>query len=214
MIVLAAILIFVIAYFYGMFSTARVLAKTFRSLNVYKLGTGLADTENIFSNVSKSMGILVGILDASKAYLFMVIVEVLLRFLDGRLPFLDIHILYHKNLMLFYGLGMLLGHCLPYKYSFRGGRGIFTYMGFFSFFAFWPPVVTALIALFLVLKYKQIRFAQYIMVILPAILYQAWYYLSPGLRAALPSYFTVIMFACAVFMGVLNFFVSKRLGEL
>jgi glycerol-3-phosphate acyltransferase PlsY len=54
---------------FGGFSTARILAKSVRSLNIYKVGTGLADTENIFQNVSRPMGILVGLIDRCQGIL-------------------------------------------------------------------------------------------------------------------------------------------------
>jgi len=211
--ILFAPLIFVIAYLYGGFSTARVIAKSFRSLNLDKVGTGLSDTENIYSNISKSMGILVGALDLSKAYLFLLLVEFLLRWLDMSSSYLDISLLYSPNLMLVYGVGMLMGHCLPLVHHFRGGRGIFTYMGFFAYYAFLPMLITAILAMILVLRFRQIRFAQYTIVILPVVLFQVFYYATPMYQGDLPVYFNSILIANAVLMGVLNFLVSKRLGE-
>lgn len=214
MIILMAALIFLVAYFYGSFSTARIITRSFRSLNVEKVGTGLADTENIFTHISKPMGMLVGALDLSKAYLFLLVIEFILRMLDKQNGFLDISILYSPNLMLAYGIGMLLGHCLPMNHHFRGGRGIFTYMGFFAYFAFLPMFITAILATVLVMRFKQIRFAQYTIVILPVVLFQFFFFLTTWYRADLPIYFNTILMVSAVLMGILNFAVSKRLGEI
>ena len=74
MIYLIAAGIVVLAYLYGCFSTARIVAKGFRSLDIYKVGTGLADTENIYANISRPLGVLVGALDMAKAYLFMKVI--------------------------------------------------------------------------------------------------------------------------------------------
>ncbi|HQI53675.1 MAG TPA: glycerol-3-phosphate acyltransferase, partial [Candidatus Cloacimonas acidaminovorans] len=110
MIYLFVILIIIIAYLYGCFSTARIVAKSFRSLNVYKIGTGLADTENIYTNISKPLGTLVGAIDVAKASLFLKIVEFLLGFIDIKvINYPDFTILYSENLMLIYGLSMLIG---------------------------------------------------------------------------------------------------------
>ena len=149
---LIAILIFILAYLYGGFSTAQVIAKSFRSLNVFKVGTGMADTENIYSNISKPMGLLVGAIDLSKAYLFLMVVEFILRLLGNAASFAEFSILYNPTLMMVYGVGMLIGHCLPVTHHFRGGRGIFTYMGFFAYFAFSPVFFTAILAMILVWK--------------------------------------------------------------
>jgi acyl phosphate:glycerol-3-phosphate acyltransferase len=213
MTVLIAIFIFFLAYLYGGFSTARVIAKSFRSLNVYKVGTGIADTENIFSNISKSMGVLVGAIDVCKAYLFLIVIEFVLRLLGNNAAFADFATLYSSSMMLVYGLGMLIGHCLPLAHHFHGGRGIFTYMGFFSYFAFLPMLITSILAMILVWRFKQVRFAQYTIVILPVILYQIFYHTIYWFRRDLPPYFTAILLGSALFMGILNIFVSKRLGE-
>ncbi len=207
-------LVIVAAYFYGCFSTAKMVAKTFRSLNIYKVGTGMADTENIYSHVSRSLGVLVGALDILKALLFLLVVEVLLRLLDASGTIAGSEVLYNKNIMLIYGLAMLVGHCLPATHKFRGGRGIFTYSGFLLFFAPEPMLVTMLVALILVLKYKQIRFAQYVIVILPVLLTHVFYTFVPMFRRELPPYFVALIWGIAILMGALNFLVSKKMGEL
>jgi glycerol-3-phosphate acyltransferase PlsY len=199
---------------YGCFSTARIVTKSVRSLNIYKVGTGLADTENIYTNVSKPLGILVGAMDVAKAYLYLLVVEMALRFVDHSGTFSGISTLYQHNVMLIYGTGMLIGHCLPFTNHFRGGRGIFTYMGFLAYFAFYPMLISAVIAWVLVVKFRQIRFAQYLIVILPVVLFQVFYSIIPALRKELPPYFVPTLLGIAVLMGILNIMVSKKLGEI
>ncbi|MDD3535287.1 MAG: glycerol-3-phosphate acyltransferase [Candidatus Cloacimonetes bacterium] len=218
MIVIIAILIFILAYLYGSQATARLIAKGARSLNINKVGTGLADTENIYTNISKPLGILVGALDLVKAYVFLQVINFILVQVEPFMGLAHFENLYKMNMMMVYGLGMLLGHCLPLQYHFKGGRGIFTYMGFFAYFSPWPVVITAAIAWFLVVKYRQIRFAQYLSVILPPLLFQGSYFILPKILSSyhqdLPPYFVGIMFFNAIFMGVLNILVSRRLGEI
>jgi len=214
LIYLFAILIILLSYFYGGFSTARIITKSVRSLNVYKIGTGLADTENIYTNISKPLGVLVGAVDVAKAYLFLLIVEMVLRLIDHSGSFSGITTLYRHNTMLLYGMGMLIGHCLPFTNHFRGGRGIFTYMGFVAYFAFTPTLISAVIAWILVARFRQIRFAQYLIVILPVVLFQVFYSFIPSYRLELPAYFVPIMLGIALLMGILNIIVSKKLGEI
>lgn len=214
MIHLLALGIVIIAYMYGCFSTARIIAKSFRSLDIYKVGTGLADTENIYSHISRPLGVLVGGLDVAKAYLFMKVVELLLILLSGSDMMTGVEMIYAPNYMLVYGLAMLVGHCLPVTHRWKGGRGIFTYTGFMVYFAFWPMIITLVIAWLLIAIYKQIRFAQYLIVILPVILAQVFYSFIPYFRKELPPYFIGMMLGVALFMGILNFVVSKKLGEL
>ena len=211
---LIAIVIVIIAYLYGSFSTARIITKSVRSLNVYKVGSGFADTENIYANISKPLGVLVGAVDVAKAYLFLLFVEMVLRLIERGSGIAGVSTLYQHNVMLIYGTGMLVGHCLPFTNHFRGGRGIFTYMGFFAFFAFYPMLITAVIAWVLIMFFRQIRFAQYLVVILPVVLFQVFYSVDPSLREKLPAYFVPIMLGVALLMGILNIFVSKKLGEI
>jgi len=206
--------IVIVAYMYGCFSTARIVAKSFRSLDIYKVGTGLADTENIYAHISKPLGVLVGALDVAKAYLFLKVAQLLLILLDGTGLIPGVDLIYAPNYMLVYGLGMLVGHCLPVTHRWKGGRGIFTYTGFMAYFAFYPMMITMVIAWILIAFYRQIRFAQYLIVILPVILAQVFYSFIPMFRKELPPYFLGMMLGVALFMGVLNFVVSKKLGEL
>lgn len=212
--ILIMLLITVAAYFYGCFSTARMVARTFRSLNIQKVGSGLADTENIYCNVSKSMGVVVGALDMMKALLFLQVVEFLMRLLAAHGSIAGAEILYHKNVMLLYGAAMLIGHCLPVTHNFKGGRGIFTYTGYLLYFMPLPMVITLFVAWLIVALWKQIRFAQYVIVILPLLLSHFFFAFIPRFREGLPRFFVAIIWGIAILMGVLNFAVSKKLGEL
>jgi len=104
-----------------------------------------------------------------------------------------------------FGFFMIGGHCLPATHKFRGGRGIFTYIGLMLFFVFQPMIYILLIALVIIFLFKQIRFTQYFIVLFPPILSVFWI----DSRQVL-----IMMFVTAFLMGILNFIVAKRLGEL
>jgi len=213
MIFFIAAIIIILSYMYGSFSTSRIVAKSFRSLNIYKVGSGLADTENIYTNVSKSLGILVGALDIAKSYVCLLIIEALMRTLARYDATNTMTTLYHGNMILVFGLSMLVGHCLPLTNKLRGGRGIFTYIGFIGYFAIYPMLITLVLAWVIVAFYRQIRFAQYLIVILPIPLIQIFYSHLPWFRKELPPHFTLNLLGIAILMALLNIIVSKRLGE-
>lgn len=207
-------LLTVLSYMFGGFSTARILVKSVRSLNIYKIGSGLADTENIYQHVSKPMGVLVGLIDASKSYLYLMLVSFVLQFLDrASLGGADLSPLYQGGIMMLYAAALLTGHCLPLTNKLRGGRGIFTYLGIVAYFAFLPALITALIAWALVGIWKQIRFAQYLIVILPMILTAVFSSYFPWFQTNLGAHLLPHMIALIMLMGMLNFIVSKKLGE-
>lgn len=215
--IIVVILLILLSYLYGCFSTARVLAKSVKSLNISKVGTGFADTENIYLNVSKPLGILVGTLDAIKSYAFLYFLKILLIAMDKMAVPPNLAILYSTNIMMLYGLAMLMGHCLPLTNHLKGGRGIFTYLGIMGFFTFYPTIVTGVLVLLIVFLFKQVRFAQYTIVLLPVFLTQICSsfevlnaFNNPHGHVAL---YTTKLLGIAICMGVLNFILSKQLGE-
>jgi len=194
----------VISYLIGCFSTARLIAKSFKSLNIYKVGTGHPDTENIYCNISKSLGILAGIVDFGKMFVYLLFLKLLLEnFYPANST---------QNYLLILGFAMVVGHCIPITNKFKGGRGIFTYLGFITFFFFiyytiLPMIAVVLLAILVIWLFKQMRFAQYLIVLLPP-------FISFFLKSNGGSHFPMKMFLSAILMGIINFFVSKRLGEL
>ncbi|HOH46577.1 MAG TPA: glycerol-3-phosphate acyltransferase [Candidatus Cloacimonadota bacterium] len=214
MIFIVMALIAILAYVIGGFSTARIITRNVRSLNIYRIGTGLADTENIYMNVSKPMGMLVGAIDAAKSYLFLSLVNVILNLLNNMTGAIKLDLLYDPSIMMVYAIFMLIGHCLPMVSHFRGGRGIFTYLGIAAYFSLIPTLFTGLIAWILVLAWKQIRFAQYMIVILPVLLTSLLTPFLPFLNQELPRYYTPLGTGMMLIMGILNFLVSKKLGEI
>lgn len=207
-------LIAILAYMIGGFSTARIITKSVRSLNIYKIGTGLADTENIYMNISKPLGVLVGAIDATKSYLFLALAYQILFFMNNLKVGIKLDLLFDPSIMMVYSLFMLIGHCLPMTSHFRGGRGIFTYLGISAYFSFVPTLFTAVLAGLLVLIWKQIRFAQYLIVIFPVMLTSLLVPFLPFVSQVLPKYYTPLALGMMIIMGVLNFAVSKKLGEL
>jgi len=129
----------------------------------------------------------------------------------------DLSVLYSTNMMLLYGTAVLIGHCLPLTNRLRGGRGIFTYLGIMAFFTFFPTLITGIVAMILVALFRQVRFAQYTCVILPVLLtqictsFQFCHILLLSLDIG--SQFTTKLLGIVLIMGILNFVVSKKLGE-
>ncbi len=100
---------------------------------------------------------------------------------------------------------MVIGHCLPITHHFKGGRGFFTYIGFILYFAPYPMMIIIVLAIILVMVFKQMRFAQYMVVMLPPFV-NFFFEDDPSFLAK--------MFIAALLMGIINFIVSKKLGEI
>lgn len=193
------IILSLLSYAIGCWSTARLIAKGFRSLNVYKVGTGHPDTQNIYTNIDRSLGLFSGFVDFSKIYIYLFIIKIgLSLFPVTQKLTIDVSLM---------GLGfmMLVGHCLPVTHKFKGGRGIFTYMGLVMFFSPYPMLISGLLGFLIFLIFEQHRFVQYLLVLLPPFL---------NLIFSDDGAFISMMFVLAILMGIINFFVSKKRGEL
>lgn len=199
------ILLCIFSYFIGCFSTGKLLAKGYKSLNIYKVGNGFPDTQNIYEHVSKPLGIMVGALDFLKMYLFMQLINFILSdpYLSSQFPHFQ-HLSTQNHLFII-GFAMILGHSLPITHKFIGGRGLFTFIGYIAFFAFWPMLIVSILGLILVFVFKQIRFAQYMIVLLPPFVN----FFFPGGKQ-----FIAKMFVASLLLIIINYILSKRLGEI
>jgi glycerol-3-phosphate acyltransferase PlsY len=172
-------------------------------MNIYKVGTGHPDTQNIYRNIDKKLGIFTGIIDFGKMFFYLFLLKYLLNY-PVIIELIGENI-GTENHLLILGFAAVIGHCLPLTHRFKGGRGIFTYIGFVTFFMLWPMIIIATLSLIIVIFFKQIRFAQYMIVLLPPLI-NFFFVRDPV--------FLGKMFIVAILMGIINFFVSKKLGEI
>lgn len=193
----------IIAYFCGLFSTARVFARTFKYLNITKVGSGHADTKNIYSNVSKAMGVIVGIVDIGKMYLFLYLVKYLL------INFLKRPDLAQDNFLFIYGFFLIIGHCFPFYNKFKGGRGIFTFAGYLGFFAPATMLIVGFISTVIALGFGQYRASKYFLVgapVIASLIISTITHVTTGL--------TTKIFIASLLMVAVNFIVSRTRKEL
>lgn len=189
-----------LSYVLGCFSAARVLGKRLKNLNIYKVGTGLAETHNIYSNISKPLGVLVATIDMSKMIIYIWFLKLLL------LKF-DITNLLTNTMLFVFGFFVIAGHCLPVNHKFKGGRGVVLYVGLMLFIIPNIMVVIFAIGIIIGILFKQIRFSQYLVVLLPPII---CFFLPASMVS---RELNTLMVVSAFIMGVFNYIVSKRLGE-
>lgn len=191
-IILKEIILVLIAYWIGSFSFARIFTKLFRNLNIYKVGNFIADASNVYHNVSNPLGILVWILDFIRIYISLWAVHLLF--------------LRHSPLLLLsVGFAMIIGHCFPIMHNFKGGRGVVAYSALLFYFAPLPTFIVGIASLLIALLFHQARFSQYMMVIVVPI---ACYIFKTG------KVWARYLLLTSIIMGIINYFVSKRYGEI
>ncbi len=192
-----------IGYIAGLFSAARVVAKVFKNIKLSKVGSGHLDTENIYSNVNRTLGVFVGIVDIVKICVFLFLIEYLTKLIFKSELYCS------DNLLFIYGFFLILGHCFPVYNKFRGGRGIFTFAGYIGYFAPVTMLIVGFLSTIMVVVFNQKRAAKYFTVGAPVISSL----IASTIMQDSPSLTTKILIA-SILMVIVNFLVSRKRREL
>lgn len=112
-VIVERIICLVLGYVFGLFQTGYLLGKV-KGVDIRKQGSGNAGTTNVMRVMGKKAGVFTYVGDFLKALLAS-IVTMLLFSKSGT----DITVL-----VLYSGLGVILGHNFPFYMKFKGGKGI------------------------------------------------------------------------------------------
>lgn len=138
--VLALVLSGVVAYLIGSVNFAIIVTRIFTHEDIRKYGSGNAGMTNVLRTLGKGPAALVTIGDFCKGALAVLISYLLLRTVGGTEP------PFYTNYVV--AVMVLLGHCFPVFYGFRGGKGILVSAGVILVLN--PLILLALLAIFLV----------------------------------------------------------------
>lgn len=103
-----------IGYVFGLINPAALVSKI-KNTDLKSVGTKNLGATNTFLSIGKTFGLLVMVIDVSKAYF----AYKLCRFLFKELAISGI----------LAGIGAILGHIFPFYLKFRGGKGLAAYAG-------------------------------------------------------------------------------------
>lgn len=112
MIILQRILCLIIGYAFGLIQTAYIIGKT-KNVDIRQYGSGNSGTTNAMRTLGKKAGIITFLVDGIKAVAATVVVRFLFKDCD-----------YQFVLVLYTGLGVVIGHNFPFYMNFKGGKGI------------------------------------------------------------------------------------------
>jgi len=198
MIIIKAVIAVIVCYLIGSFSFAQFFAKRYRKVNIYRSGDHTADASNVYRNISKPVGVLVWILDFLRVYVIL--------WVGGKIFFPS-----NPLILLLIGMAIIVGHYLPIHNKFIGGHEIITYVGLLLYFAPFPTIIVIVLALLLILFFNQARFATYLIVIFTPILCYIFQYFKILDSIRIDAKYLIIT---SILMGLINFFVTKRKGEI
>lgn len=124
-----------VGYIFGMIQTAYIYGK-FHHIDIREHGSGNAGTTNALRTLGKKAGLIVFVCDLLKAIIATLII---------RLVFREIFPESITLLVLYTGLGAVLGHNFPAYLNFKGGKGIAVTAGFIISLVRWELIVVGLI---------------------------------------------------------------------
>lgn len=125
-----------IGYVFGMFQTAFIYGKI-HHIDIRNYGSGNAGTTNALRTLGKKAGLITFLGDLAKALLASLVV---------RLIYKDSHAESVTMLILYSGVGVVLGHNFPAYLKFKGGKGIAATAGVILSLLNWQMCVVGLIA--------------------------------------------------------------------
>jgi len=107
-------LIIILAYFLGSIPTAYIAGRMVKGVDIRRVGDTNMGAANAFHQLGKKVGVAVGIIDAGKGALAILIAQA------AHLP---------QEVVLITGAAAVIGHNWPVFLGFRGGRGECTTIG-------------------------------------------------------------------------------------
>lgn len=112
------ILCVLIGYAFGCLQFAYILGKVLKGIDIRKYGSGNAGTTNAIRVLGTKIGITTLVLDIFKAVAALLIIALLWGYDQ-------------KQLLLWGGIGVVLGHNYPFYMQFKGGKGVAATIGIF-----------------------------------------------------------------------------------
>ncbi len=130
-------LIVALSFLLGCIPTAYIAGRLSRSRDIRQLGDGNMGAQNAFRELGVKIGVAVGIVDASKGALAILIAQAANT---------------HQVVILLAGSAVVIGHNWPVFLGFRGGRGESTTIGVLLLLVTQPILLVSVIAAAVLIK--------------------------------------------------------------
>ena len=146
----------VVSYLVGNFSSARMVAK-FKHDDITKYGSGNPGTLNTWRAFGFWAGILTFVLDMLKGLIPTLIAYFGFKYVNGCSNEVAVYVA---------GFSVILGHIFPLFYGFKGGKGIATSIGVFLVANWWVSLIAFVVMIvgMLFIKYASIFTIGYVVV--------------------------------------------------
>jgi acyl phosphate:glycerol-3-phosphate acyltransferase len=148
-------LIIIIGYIIGSVPTAFIAGRIVKGEDIRQMGDENAGAANVFREVGSRAGIVVGIIDAGKGALVVLIAQAF------EMPL---------AVVMLAGLAAVIGHNWPVFLGFRGGRGLSTTLGILLVLVPLPMLILLAVALLVLIVKKSVSLAMaFLFILLPVV---------------------------------------------
>lgn len=138
----------IIGYFFGLFQTGYIYGRL-NNVDIRQFGSGNAGTTNAMRVLGKKAGIITYIGDMLKGVVAGCVIRLLCAYVF-KIGSGDEFYSMEYVLIMYAGLGVVLGHNYPFYMGFKGGKGIAASSGVVVSIFFWPIIITDLLTFIIV----------------------------------------------------------------
>jgi glycerol-3-phosphate acyltransferase PlsY len=179
-------LIMLLAYFLGSLPTAYIAGRLLKGKDIRQMGDGNMGAQNAFRQLGAWAGITVGIIDAAKGALVVLIAE------SAGLP---------QAAVLASGVVAILGHNWPFFLRFRGGRGESTAIGVLTTLVTMPMLIMSIPAILVLWRWHSVNKASAVLFVPLSLL--CWW-------LKYPSWLIVYSIAIPCLIGFTHYLRTRR----
>ncbi len=146
--ILYRVICIIIGYIFGLFQTGYIYGRL-NHVDIRDYGSGNAGTTNAMRVLGKKAGIITYLGDMLKGVLAGCVIRLLCAFVFD-IGSGDGYISMEYILIMYGGIGVVLGHNYPFYMGFKGGKGIAASSGVVISMFFWPIIVIDLMTFIVV----------------------------------------------------------------
>lgn len=147
---LEILLVVIISYLVGNFSTSYILGKIFKKIDIRTKGSGNPGTTNALRVFGKKIALITFVLDALKGIIAVIIGQIILQDTGGLIA----------------GIFVVAGHNWPFTLGFKGGKGVATTIGVVTFIDPLLAIIVIIIGIIIIFKTKYVSLGSVISMLL------------------------------------------------
>lgn len=183
------LIVCLIGYLFGNIQAAYLITKYFKKADIRSFGYGNAGASNVVESFGMKFGLLVALIDISKAIFSILLIKILYSItLDS-----------NPTLLYLNGFSVVLGHVFPFHMNFKGGKGTASLIGIL----FGLNFICGFLGLFIIILGTFIT-DRVALGTIGLTLY--WIFLTQTLKLGwMPSLISVLMFILSFYLHLPNY---------